>query len=172
MLRHNYWQKGQCGAKISPGNPPDLDLGPNICRAILTISFHAKPTRPNKSAEQISIKNGTGMHRELWILSSAVHPLKHHGVTQLQTEIFLGSPSDNQQTMNPKGMEKNSFQGHKNGALQKSDKKLHGNPVGTRIFSTYLRLQMIWPKKIPACSAFGRISQEGERKTTFFRSLS
>jgi hypothetical protein len=41
--------------KISP-NPPDLDLGADIRQAFLTISFHAKPTRPNKSAEWYDLK--------------------------------------------------------------------------------------------------------------------
>ena len=72
-------------------NPPDLDLGPNIGRAFLTISFHAKPTRPNKSAEQISIKNGTGMHRELWILSSASPTEASWGDTAPNWD-FLGKP--------------------------------------------------------------------------------
>ena len=138
-------KEGNAG-KDFPRNPPDLDLGPNICRAFLTISFHAKPTGPNKSAEQISIKNGTGMHKELWILSSALHPLKHHGVTQLQTEIFLGSPSDNQQTMNPKGMEKTLFKDIKM-VLSKNRTKVTrqvvGNPVETPKCSTYFWLQMI-----------------------------
>jgi len=75
-----------------------------------------------------------------------LHPLKHHGVTQLQTEIFLESPSDNQQTMNPKGMEKTLFKDIKM-VLSKNrtrvTRQVVGNPVGTRICSTYLRLQMI-----------------------------